>query len=100
MYFCRHLTPECVWAPSLMAHPNGALRIPRIEVRAADAQAVARRLALVTNVEAEPAGDGWDLPLGNLRLHVAPDARAVQPVLSTLVLENRDGANYVLDTGL
>ncbi|MBO1112686.1 VOC family protein [Bordetella petrii] len=100
MYFCRHLTPECVWAPSLMAHPNGALRIQRIEARAADAQAVARRLALVADVEAEPAGDGWDLPLGNLRLHVAPDPGAAQPVLSALVLENRDGASYALDTGL
>src|SRR3546814_16864656 len=85
MYFCRHLTPECGWTPSRMAHPKGAQRIQRIEARAADAQAVARRLALVTNVEAEPAGDGWDLPLGNLRLHVAPDARAVQPVLSTQI---------------
>ena len=24
MYFCRHLTPECVWSPALMSHPNGA----------------------------------------------------------------------------
>ncbi|CAP41039.1 VOC family protein [Bordetella petrii] len=100
MYFCRHLTPECVWTPSLMAHPNGALRIRRIEARAADAQAVAQRLALVTDVAAEPAGDGWELPLGNLRLHVAADPAATQPALSALVLENRDGASYTLDTGL
>ncbi|HYG41390.1 MAG TPA: VOC family protein [Bordetella sp.] len=100
MYFCRHLTPECVWAPALMAHPNGALRIHRIEVRAADARAVAQQLGVVADIAAEPAGDGWDLPLGNVHLHVAPDAGAVQPVLSALVLENRDGAHYALDTGL
>ena len=100
MYFCRHLTPECVWAPALMAHPNGALRIHRVEMRAADAREVAQRLGVITDVAAEPAGDGWGVPLGNLRLHVATDAAAVQPVLSALVLENRDGARYALDTGL
>ena len=100
MYFCRHLTPECVWAPSLMAHPNGALRIHRIDVRAADAQAVAHQLGVIADVAAEPADGGWDVPLGNLRLHVATDPAAAQPALSALVLENRDGAHYALDTGL
>ncbi|MBV7481337.1 VOC family protein [Bordetella sp. BOR01] len=100
MYFCRHLTPECIWAPALMAHPNGAQRIHRIEVRAADARAVAQQLGAVADIVAEPAEDGWRLSLGNLQLHVAPDAGAVQPALSALVLENRDGAHYALDTGL
>ncbi|MCD0501842.1 VOC family protein [Bordetella petrii] len=100
MYFCRHLTPECVWQPALMQHPNGALRIDRIEARAADARAVAQRLGVVADVAAEAADGGWDVPLGNLRLHVTQDANATQPVLSALVLENRDGARYALDTGL
>jgi len=100
MYFCRHLTPECVWAPALMGHANGARRIDRIDVRAADARTVARQLALVADATAEPAEGGWDVPLGNLRLHVAADPAAAQPGLSALVLENRDGARYPLDTGL
>ena len=33
MYFCRHLTPECVWSPALMSHPMAraacAHRCPR-----------------------------------------------------------------------
>ncbi|WP_144635907.1 VOC family protein [Bordetella genomosp. 13] len=100
MYFCRHLTPECVWVPSLMDHPNGAQSILRIDARAAQAEDVAKRLAQVVDVPAEAAGDGWDLALGNLKLHVARDAAALTPALSTLTLENRSGAHYTLDTGL
>jgi hypothetical protein len=100
MYFCRHLTPECVWSPALMAHPNGARSLLRIDARAADPRAVAERLALIADVDAEPAGDGWDVPLANLRIRVRHDAAATAPALSTLTLENRDGAHYTLDTGL
>lgn len=100
MYFCRHLTPECVWNPALMSHANGARRIHSIEVRASDAREVARQLATVADVPVEAAGDGWDVPLGNMHLHVVPDAGAVQPTLARLVLENRDGVRYALDTGL
>ncbi|UDG76440.1 VOC family protein [Achromobacter sp. 77] len=100
MYFCRHLTPECVWSPALMAHPNGARSLHRIDARAADARGVAERLALVAGVTAEAATGGWDVPLANLRIHVKQDDAAQSPVLSTLTLENRDGAHYTLDTGL
>jgi hypothetical protein len=100
MYFCRHLTPECVWSPELMAHPNGARSLLRIDARAPDARAVAERLALVAGVQAEAASGGWDVPLANLRIHVSQDAAAAGPTLSTLTLENKDGAHYTLDTGL
>ncbi|HEY0296894.1 MAG TPA: VOC family protein [Bordetella sp.] len=100
LYFCRHLTPEYVWTPALMRHPNGARSLRRIEVRAADAQAVAQRLALVADVRAVAAEGGWDVPLANLRIHVASDARAGVPRIAALGLENRDGARYALDTGL
>ena len=100
MYFCRHLSPECVWSPELMAHPNGARSLLRIDARAAQARQVAERLALVAGVTAEAAAGGWDVPLANLRIHVREDASALTPVLSTLTLENRDGAHYTLDTGV
>ncbi|OZI40921.1 hypothetical protein CEG14_03990 [Bordetella genomosp. 1] len=100
MYFCRHLTPECVWSPEVMQHANGASRIVQISARAAQAQAVAERLALVADVPVEEVAGGWDLPLGNLRLHIAQDAAASTPRLDAMVLENRDGARYTLDTGI
>ncbi|KAJ8134189.1 hypothetical protein OY671_012597, partial [Metschnikowia pulcherrima] len=43
MYFCRHSTPECVWSPESMAHPNGARGSSRIDARAAQARQVAER---------------------------------------------------------
>jgi hypothetical protein len=61
---------------------------------------VAERLALVADVNAEAATGGWDVPLANLRIHVQQDAAAATPTLTTLTLENRDGAHYTLDTGL
>ena len=46
---------------------------------------------------AEAATGGWDVPLANLRIHVQQDAAAATPTLTTLTLENRDGAHYTLD---
>ncbi|MNY81357.1 hypothetical protein D3C86_2228820 [compost metagenome] len=54
----------------------------------------------MADVAAEAATGGWDVPLANLRIHVQQDAAAPTPALTTLTLENRDGAHYTLDTGL
>jgi hypothetical protein len=100
LYFCQHLTPQSVWTPALTRHPNGARRLHRIEARAAGAQAAAQCLARVTGARAEPAEGGWDVPLANLRIHVAQDAQAVTPRLHALTIENQGGERYALDTGL
>ena len=64
-------------------------------------RAVAQKLARITDVDAEPAGDGWDVPLANLRIHVSHDASAATPALSTLTLENRTAPTGThLDTGV
>ena len=100
MYFCRHLTPECVWSPALMSHPMAraacAHRCPRGRrpCRRATPGAGRRR------DRASWQDGGWDVPLANLRIHVSEDPQAAQPTLSALTLENRDGAHYALDTGL
>lgn len=36
VYFCEHLTPEYVWRPEWLVHPNGALHITRVAIAAAD----------------------------------------------------------------
>ncbi|AHV91598.1 VOC family protein [Bordetella holmesii] len=100
MYFCRHLTPECVWAPEFMTHANGAYSLVRIDVRAADAQMVAWRLALVADAEVQAADEGWDVVLANLRIHVADDDTVAAPTLSTLTLAYRDGSQRELTTAL
>ncbi|OZI77618.1 VOC family protein [Bordetella genomosp. 12] len=98
MYFCRHLTPECVWAPEFMDHPNGACSLVRIDVHAADAQMVAWRLALVADAEVQAADEGWDVVLANLRIHVADDDSVAAPVIRALTLAYRDGSQRVLAT--
>lgn len=99
MYFCQHLTPECVWTPRLMAHPNGAERIDRIEVYAAEEQAVAWRLGVVADARVEEAAEGWDVVLGNLRIHVIHDETARIPRLGRLFLRHKDGVRE-LNTGV
>ena len=100
MYFCRHLTPECVWSPALMSHPNGARslrtsmparptpmppRAPGAGRRRDRASWQGRRLGRAAGQSADPCRRG---------------PQAAQPTLSALTLENRDGAHYALDTGL
>ncbi|MVW80810.1 VOC family protein [Bordetella sp. 02P26C-1] len=99
MYFCQHLTPECVWTPRLMAHPNGAERVERIEVYAAEEQAVAWRLGVVADARVEEAAEGWDVVLGNLRISVIHDATALIPRLGRLILQHKDSLRE-LNTGL
>ena len=83
MYFCRHLTPECVWSPALMSHPNGA-RSLRASMPARPTPMPPRNAAaLVAGVTAQAGKDGgWDVPLANLRIHVSEDPQAAQPTLS------------------
>lgn len=100
MYFCRHLTPEFVWTPALMRHANGARSIVRIDARSPDPQETARHIAHVADVPLEAAGLGWDVLLGNLRLHVGRGDAAAGTGLVSLTLENRDGGHYTLDTGV
>jgi len=94
MYFCQHLTPQCVWQPALMAHPNGARRISHITIAAPDAQELGARLGQIINV-APARGEQTDsvkLALANLELHIHPDATLALPRLSGLTVQDANGA--------
>ncbi|MET0186151.1 MAG: VOC family protein [Achromobacter sp.] len=99
MYFCRHLTPEYVWVPELMAHANGARTATRIDVAAPDAAATAALLARVVDVPARQAEDHWEIALANLTLSIRPDAGLDQPRPASITIENREGMHYLLDVG-
>jgi hypothetical protein len=45
VFMCRHHTPETVWLPELMAHPNGACRLVGLVAAVDDARAVATAYA-------------------------------------------------------
>lgn len=98
MYFCQHLVPGCVWSPALMAHPNGAHTIARIQIEAPDAAAAAQVLGVVAGAVPQAVPHGWTLLLPNLSLdvHVAPHLST--PRIAGLVLAMADGSLHSLDT--
>jgi hypothetical protein len=42
VYFCEHETPDLVWRPEWLTHPNGACAIARVVVASADPRRTAR----------------------------------------------------------
>jgi len=58
----RHATPELLWKPALMSHPNGALDLKALTVAVADPDDFARRLGRALST-APVAGDGLTLTL-------------------------------------
>jgi hypothetical protein len=99
VYFCRHLTPECIWQPSLMQHANAARAVVEVEVQAMDPSDVAARFAELADASMTPADDGdWIVPLGHARLRVTLAPAGQGTALRTLTLEDREGRSSVLDT--
>lgn len=70
IFACQHLTRETVWIPELLEHANGAKRIIRLEVLAADPKAAAEHLARLIDEPARTEGDGWLVPSGGKRADI------------------------------
>jgi hypothetical protein len=101
LYFCRHLTPECIWQPPLMRHANGARAVMEVGAHAQDPADLATRFASVADTSALQADDGsWHVPLGHARLRVTAAAPGKATGLGALTLEHHDGRRSLLDTGL
>lgn len=62
LFACQHHTPQAVWIPTLLAHPNGAQGIIGVEIIAADPGVVAAGLAEKLRGTADPIADGWRVP--------------------------------------
>jgi len=67
IFACQHLTRETVWIPELQSHANGATRIDRIEVLAANPKAAAEHLSRLIDEPATAVGDAWKVPSGGKR---------------------------------
>ncbi|SEF88629.1 VOC family protein [Bosea lathyri] len=67
IFACQHLTRETVWIPELQSHANGATRIDRVEVLAADPKAAAEHLSRLIDEPATAVGDAWKVPSGGKR---------------------------------
>jgi len=68
LFACQHLTRDAVWIPALQRHPNGALRIERLELASGDPAAAAGQMARLIDrpAELEPGG-GWRVATGGGR---------------------------------
>ena len=67
IFACQHLTRETVWIAELQSHANGAQRIVRLEVLAADPKAAAEQLSGLIDEPVHTEGDGWRVPSGGER---------------------------------
>ena len=67
IFACQHLTRETVWIPELQKHANGANRIVRIEVLAADPKAAAAQLSQLIDEPVTQADEAWRVRSGGKR---------------------------------
>ncbi|MDX2205692.1 MAG: VOC family protein [Hyphomicrobiaceae bacterium] len=82
IFACQHLTRETVWIPEIMTHANGATRIARVEILAADPEAGARHMSRLIDEPVSQAGPGvWSVPSGGRRaqfVFLSPEALAAR----------------------
>ncbi len=93
----RHLTPELLWQPDLLDHPNHAVALEEVALVVADPAASADRFARLVGVAATPAADGvvLALPRGRVRFTTGeayPDVAAPSlPFIAGVTLRTDDG---------
>ncbi|KTS12576.1 hypothetical protein SB2_10240 [Methylobacterium radiotolerans] len=76
LYHCEHLTPDLVWRPEWLDHPNGFSGIDALTIESPAPEADAALYAAATGTAAEAAGDGWTLRLGETRVAIVPGPAA------------------------
>ena len=75
VYFCHHLTPDYVWRPEWLTHPNTFEEIEEIAVASRDPEAEARRYAQACCAAPERDGDIWRVRLGAFTIRLVADDR-------------------------
>ena len=64
-FMCQHLTPDAVWVPALLDHPNTACGLGRVIARTDDPGAAARGYArLFADGAATQTATGWEVETG------------------------------------
>lgn len=67
IFACQHHTRGAVWAPELMAHPNGAFGLRGLELVTPDPAAAAAHLARMIDRPATQEGESWRVASGGGR---------------------------------
>lgn len=58
-YFCEHQTPQLVWHPAFMSHPNSARCLKRLAIVADDFEAQAQSFTRVLGLRPDPDARVW-----------------------------------------
>lgn len=87
VFMCGHLTPETVWLPELLVHPNGADGLSAILAISEDPEAEAARFArLWQGGAARVEADGW-------RVETGPDSAPLLLLTAEAMQAQYPGAN-------
>ncbi|HVG49690.1 MAG TPA: VOC family protein, partial [Rubellimicrobium sp.] len=76
-FYCQHLTPELVWRPEVMDHPNGATSLIAIDVVTGDVRGAARFLSQVVGAPARFRGADATLQVEGVQIRIATTERYV-----------------------
>lgn len=93
----RHLTPELLWQPDLLDHPNRAVALDEVTVVVGDPAASADRFARLVGIAATPVSDGLviTLPRGRVRITTGEPYPGVAapslPFIAGVTLRTDDG---------
>jgi hypothetical protein len=63
VYYCQHFTPELVWHPPWMSHPNGCQGLNELVIVTSNLETDAPRYAKAAQAPAERQGDDWIIAL-------------------------------------
>ena len=73
VYFCEHLTPDLVWRPEWLTHPNGASAIARVVVATSDPRRAAKLFRDLFGGDVVAERDGrWVMGAGSALVELAP----------------------------
>ncbi len=71
-FFCQHDTPDVLWQPNLLDHPNGVTALKSATLVSADPEATAQRMERVTGVSPDKVGAGCVFNLARGAIEVTP----------------------------
>jgi catechol 2,3-dioxygenase-like lactoylglutathione lyase family enzyme len=102
VFLCQHHTPELVWQPDMLDHPNGVLGIESVTLLAPGPEVAADGYARLVGRPAAPEGDCVAVPFGGTRLEVMtpqaflarydrdPAGETGQPRFAAITLQTAD----------
>ena len=71
-FFCQHNTPDVLWQPDLLDHPNGVMALASATLASPDPAATAQRIESVTGVSPDAVGAGFLFNLARGAIEVIP----------------------------